>query len=177
MTKPLYKYFTGIPHIYAGEHPSIVKDRVSNCERIEQLMNEGFTDFFDLTEKFELSSYTQWLRPDNLYTNFPIKNLSVPISIEDTYKLIQTISEISLQGNGRKVYIHCYGGVGRTGMIVACLLSYYYHDYDYECVMGRFQEAYKNYTKSAYMNAPETTTQREFIKQLIQFMKSEKNKI
>ena len=177
MTKPLYKYFTGIPHIYAGEHPSIVKDRVSNCERIEQLINEGFTDFYDLTENFELSSYTQWLSLDSLYTNFPIKNLSVPTSIEDTYTLIKSISEISLHENGRKVYIHCYGGVGRTGMIVACLLAYYYHVYDYEIVMGRFREVYKNYTKSAYMNAPETAIQKEFIKQFIQFMKSGKGRI
>lgn len=177
MTKPLNKYFIGVPNIYAGEHPTIIKDRVSNCERIEQLINEGFTDFYDLTENFELPNYTQWLRPDNLYINFPIKNLSVPTSIKETYTLIQSISEISFRSNGRKAYIHCYGGVGRTGMIVACLLAYYYHDYDYESVMERFQKVYKNYTKSVYMNAPETVTQREFIKQFIQFMKSGKDRI
>lgn len=164
-------YFTGVPSVFAGEHPSIKKSETATRERVEALCNNGFTDFVDLTECDELPPYSKWLSKGCNIIDFPIKNQSFPQDIKSTYNLIQSIAGISDANDGRKVYIHCYGGAGRTGTIVACLLSYHFHDYDYDSVMKRFQTAYKEYPKSSYLSAPETTEQENFIAEFIKYVR------
>jgi len=60
------------------------------------------------------------------YQRFPIKDVSVPKSLDDVRKLVKRIIMIVSNNSEVKVYIHCWGGVGRTGVIVGCLLGELY---------------------------------------------------
>ena len=54
------------------------------------------------------------------FMQFPIADVSVPASRTATLELVNTLDE--LLSKGRNVGIHCLAGVGRSGMIAACLL-------------------------------------------------------
>ena len=50
---------------------------------------------------------------------YPIVDLSIP-TVEATVEILDGIDRC-LEA-GRNVYVHCWGGIGRTGTIVACWL-------------------------------------------------------
>ncbi|MEB3277308.1 MAG: cyclin-dependent kinase inhibitor 3 family protein [Lyngbya sp.] len=51
---------------------------------------------------------------------FPIKDMSVPTSIDELIVLVEQILLNAKQN--QTVVIHCMGGLGRTGMVAACCL-------------------------------------------------------
>ena len=50
------------------------------------------------------------------FERFPIRDVSVPERPEDMAAILDHIDR--RLANGRKVYVHCWGGVGRTGTVV-----------------------------------------------------------
>ncbi len=77
-------------------------------------------------------------------------------------------------GNNGKIYIHCWGGVGRTGTIVACLYAYLLKDKGltaediYNQAMQRLYDSFHRCPKSKYRTIPDTEGQCVFIKKFIQ---------
>ena len=57
---------------------------------------------------------------DVVHERHPIRDLSVPRSPQDMASILDALDE-ALEG-GRNVYVHCWGGVGRTGTVVGCWL-------------------------------------------------------
>lgn len=55
--------------------------------------------------------------PEIVYRNYPIRDGYVP-SPALMYAILEQLS--TCKANGTCVYIHCWGGVGRTGTVVAC---------------------------------------------------------
>lgn len=51
--------------------------------------------------------------------SFPVRDLSVP-DVSLMRDVLRTIDQ--RLGQGRTVYVHCWGGVGRTGTVVGCYL-------------------------------------------------------
>jgi ribA/ribD-fused uncharacterized protein len=88
---------------------------------ISELENEGVRYFIDLTYPNE-KRITPYKTTHN-YISFPIKDRSYPENCIDFSKFIHNLAEIilSLKGND-KVYIHCKGGHGRSGVVVAILV-------------------------------------------------------
>ena len=75
------------------------------------------------TESSKLSPYKHLLTNKNIYHyNFPIPDRGVPSAMNLTAFINYMI--ILLKG-GWKVYLHCLGGHGRTGLIVSMILGYY----------------------------------------------------
>ena len=89
-------------NIYFGPYPS-------QC-MIERLLQNKFDLIVDLTEgkrSYELEN--------EQYFTFPIKDNSFPKNIFDYCNFISSLAKI--YKTGKKIYIHCMGGHGRSSMI------------------------------------------------------------
>lgn len=53
---------------------------------------------------------------------FPIIEMAAPVCINATHTIIKQTTELVAQGH--HVAVHCRGGVGRAGMVAACLLLF-----------------------------------------------------
>lgn len=163
--RPIDNSYQVTSQIYAGEYPRN-KDEESSLVKIRQFESFGITHFIDLTEEGELASYENLLYPRASHQRFPIRDVSVPKSIEDVRKLVDEIIGIVHNNPDAKVYIHCWGGVGRTGTIVGCLLSELYQ-LNYMETMVRLERLFSACPKSAYRETPENAEQRNFIDSFI----------
>lgn len=163
--RPIDNSYQVTSQIYAGEYPRN-KDEESSLVKIRQFESFGITHFIDLTEEGELASYENLLYPRASYQRFPIRDVSVPKSTEDVRKLVDDIIGIVHNNPDAKVYIHCWGGVGRTGTIVGCLLSELYQ-LNYMETMVRLELLFSACPKSAYRETPENAEQRNFIDSFI----------
>lgn len=169
--KPIRNSYKVMEGVYAGEYPREYDDKKS-VDKIKQFKRFGITHFIDLTEEGELRPYDQMLASPIQHIRFPIQDVSIPASIESVKDLIGQIQGILNESDRNKVYIHCWGGVGRTGTIVGCLLSHQ-HDFDYEKTMDALKKVFSDCPKSAYRDTPETKEQRDFIARYAAEMKQE----
>lgn len=91
---------------------------------VELLEEQGVRFFIDLTEDTEskivpyVTKYT--------YIKYSIPDRSYPNDWKSFAKLIIRISNIIQKDEG-KIYIHCKGGHGRSGILVACILTHLYN--------------------------------------------------
>lgn len=169
--KPIPNSYIVMDRVYAGEYPGHYDEKKS-IARIRKFERFGITHFIDLTEKGELRPYAHLLAPEVQHLRFPIQDVSVPASIESVKELMGKIEGI-LKENGRnKVYIHCRGGVGRTGTIVGCLLARQ-SKYDYNETMKTLRQAFSDCPKSLHRVTPETKEQCDFIAGFAEKMEQE----
>ena len=145
----------------AGEYPRDL-DGDSSRKKIDALIGAGVTAFIDLTEKTEgLLPYEEYLQAYQgvSYQRFPIRDISVPRSKEVAVSILDAIdSHIS---QGRTVYVHCWGGVGRTGLIVGCWLTR--NGGDGKSALLRLRELWQECPKSVSRISPETREQERYI--------------
>jgi protein-tyrosine phosphatase len=66
----------------------------------------------------------------------------------------------TLLENGEVVYLHCHGGVGRTGLTVACYLVH--HGLSGESALAQLTNLRKD-TPNAWKRSPETDEQWRFV--------------
>ena len=93
--------------------------------RVAGHIGAGITFFLDLTEEGELDSYAEHLPASHpasgipvLHKRMPIRDVDVPRSPAEMIAILDVIDAALEQGH--LVYIHCWGGVGRTGTVVGC---------------------------------------------------------
>jgi len=89
---------------------------------VNELEANGVRVFIDLTCKNEfVTPYTT----KYIYISYPIKDRCVPKDRVSFSRFIISLSRIvSSLKQDEKIYIHCKGGHGRAGVVVACLLCY-----------------------------------------------------
>ena len=100
-------------------------------ESVNELEHEGVRYFIDLTyneKENKITSYTT----KYTYINYPIKDNYVPIDLTTFTVFIVKIAKIIKNLTQEKVYIHCKGGHGRSGVVVSCLLCYIFKLTPYE---------------------------------------------
>lgn len=112
--------------------------------------------------------YHQFLNDQCSHTRFPIRDVSIPDECKSVYELMEKL-ELVLTNPSSKIYIHCWGGVGRTGVIVGCY--YVYHDETYKQAISHLRERFKQCPKSEHRQTPETRDQEEFIKDFVTYKK------
>ncbi|HTX78700.1 MAG TPA: dual specificity protein phosphatase family protein [Longilinea sp.] len=109
----------------AGEYPTTHNQDESRM-RLTKLLEIGIRCIVDLTWPGDDRPYDALLkdvanenRIETAYLHRPIPDLAVPTKAD----LILTLNLIDeALENQRPVYVHCLGGVGRTGTIVGCYL-------------------------------------------------------
>ena len=169
MDKPILNSYCVIPDkIYAGEYAGDLNNPQQKVSRLEMF---GITHIIDLTEEGELNPYKHLLDSYIEHRRFPIKDVSVPKGYDEVYNLLEYINNIIAEEDN-KVYIHCWGGVGRTGTIVACLYEYFGENYDY--AISHLRQSFKDCPKSQWRETPETKEQLEFVRGFGEYLKLHK---
>lgn len=90
---------------------------------------------------------------------FPIRDGSVP-KPEAMREILDKID--SVLGQGGKVYVHCWGGHGRTAMVAGCWMAR--HGVPPELALEQIARRRRHDAHLAKMPAPETHQQREFVR-------------
>jgi ADP-ribosyl-[dinitrogen reductase] hydrolase len=151
--------------ILAGEYPG-AKDRAEAVAKLRRLLEAGVDSFIDLTGPGELSPYETLLREDLErsheqihYRRIPVRDLNVP----DAATMREILDLIEHEhAHGRTVYLHCWGGVGRTGTVVGCYLVR--RGLSGEAALDQLERLWKTVAKRpVHPRSPETDQQRQFV--------------
>lgn len=164
MQRPIENCYWVLPgRFLAGEYPR-TKEETASRVKLQALQQAGITVFIDLTtERDGLLPYADLLETAT-HHRFPIRDMSVPDSPEGTIAILDAI-DAHLQ-RGEVVYLHCWGGVGRTGVIVGCWLAR--HGYPGEAALARLRELWQQCPKSAIKQSPETSEQVAYIRHWVE---------
>ncbi len=167
--KPLNQSFNLGYQLYAGEYPGDKQEAVAR-QKIQQMLAFGIRHFVDLTEEGELVPYAHLLPADVTYMRFPVRDTDIPSDFASVAELVAHIHRMCMSDDGY-VYLHCWGGVGRTGTIAACYLAEQMEDPDYERALKVLRNQFTQMPKSAYRVTPENSAQRNFIRDYVQYIR------
>ncbi len=158
-----------IPNRFAaGEYPG-AKDLIDAASKLKALLCAGITHFIDLTEPGELVPYVDIVKEEakNLgisagYERHPIIDVSVPHHPKQMSKVLNSIDDA--MRDGKAVYVHCWGGVGRTGTVVGCWLVR--HGCTGEEALRQIAEWWRGVEKAYRLPiSPETPEQHEYVRE------------
>lgn len=168
MYKPIEYSYQVSRNVFAGEHPLFDIYKSSIKGNIPTLLRFGITVFLDLTQSYEVSEYASFLPSNVQRISFPIRNCDIPSSVESVIGLFRKLEQLMHEQPQAKLYIHCHGGVGRTGIIVACYYIYFEH-LSFEEALDKMRRQYAQSPRSKFMNAPETKRQIEFVRRFAEY--------
>ncbi|MEM6911671.1 MAG: protein-tyrosine phosphatase family protein [Verrucomicrobiota bacterium] len=155
--------------LFAGEYPGHWGDTASR-ERLYGLVKEqGVRTFIDLTHPDDgllpyeplLSELGERLGLELHRYAHPITDQDVPSPSEMTAVLDRLHQEFQER---RPAYVHCWGGIGRTGTVVGCWLREF--GLEAEPALARLQELFSTLPKSrVHPTSPQTPVQFAFIQE------------
>lgn len=149
----------------AGEYPAAPYEWRAR-ERLDQLLESGINTFYDLTILNELPPYLPILREEANERGIKIQHVRFPIldhNIPPRGMMTAILDAIdSALAKGRNVYVHCWGGIGRTGTTVGCYLVR--RGLTGEQALEKLAEWWEDVPKSAYFpHSPETDQQKAYV--------------
>jgi hypothetical protein len=92
---------------------------------------------------------------DAKFVHFGIKDMSPASSLEALDRLVRELTE--RVHRGEIIYVHCWGGAGRTGLVAACLLGALYPSMEADEALQRVQAYFS--ARSEPGHSPETDAQ------------------
>lgn len=153
-------------HIVAGHYPG---DRDSDSSRVKlrALLDFGIDYFIDVTSPDDgMMPYEDMLREEAAekgieYHAFPIPDMGVTDATTMT-RIIDAI-DAALEA-GHTIYVHCWGGVGRTGTVVGCYLVR--HGSTGDEALGQVRKLFRTTSQSLWHpeGSPQTNEQRAFVR-------------
>jgi predicted protein tyrosine phosphatase len=166
--KPIPESYWVIPgHMLAGEYPGALYTPEITRKRFDAFLKAGFNTIIDLTCEGETEDYRPFLREQASYLGIEVECLRHPIGdyglpTQEAMAAILNAIDDAL-ARGRKVYLHCYGGIGRTGTTVGCYLAR--HGLSGAEAIRQLADWWQYVPKSArYPHSPETVEQEQFIR-------------
>jgi protein-tyrosine phosphatase len=159
-------YWVEPDRLLAGEYPARYDSEITR-QRLDALIQAGFNTFIDLTRENETFPYLRILIEEAKLCDVQVEHLRFPIgdfglpTPELMKDILDTIDD-SLQA-GRKIYLHCWGGIGRTGTTVGCYLVR--RGKTGEAALAQLAQWWRTVPKSQiHVHSPETYEQAEFVR-------------
>lgn len=148
--------------LLAGEYPGAAK-RPEAERKLRCLCQAGVSSFVDLTEPGELEPYESLLGSIGsgscVYHRVPVRDMDVPPP-DVMHRILDLLDSEQVQG--RTVYLHCWGGVGRTGTVVGCYLVR--QGLSGKEALDRIATLWQVMEKRDWTpRSPETSAQREYV--------------
>ena len=151
--------------------------------RVKELIKNGVRIFVDVTNTNDyLESYTPYLDNTCRYFKFKIEDRSYP---QDTIAFIKFLLSLQyyIENGDDKIYVHCKGGHGRAGLVVACLLCLTHNmtpDKSLELTNQYHSNRINMKDKWRVIGSPQTRSQKVFIYRLFKelfFFRNIKNSL
>ena len=163
---PLPNSYWVVPErLLAGEHPS-GPTGLATLDRLQRLLDAGINCFIDLTEPGELDAYDKLLPGAHaadavVYHRRPIRDHGLPESTEQMEKILDELD--SALAEGRRVYLHCLAGIGRTNLVAGCWLAS--SGLTGEEALVRLNELWRECARSqTWPSVPETRAQCDYVR-------------
>ena len=158
-------YWVDPGRFLAGEYPGRLNP-LHLRQRAHALLQAGFESYIDLTRPNEREPYFPALQEHAgryglsvTHQRFSIGDLGLP-TIENMVRILDAID--TALADGRRVYLHCWAGVGRTGTTVGCYLVR--HGMRGKQALTHLRRLYSTSLQSRYYpRSPETDEQVQFI--------------
>jgi hypothetical protein len=137
-------------------------------QRLRAYLAAGVTFFLDLTHPGELAPYETLLQDEAAlldkavkYQRMSIRDFSIP-TVEHMRAVLETLD--GALASGHNVYVHCWGGIGRTGTVVGCYLVR--RGLSGEDALAQLAQWWGTVAKAPiYPRSPQTDEQVEFVRQ------------
>ena len=165
--KPIPESYWVIPgQFLAGGYPISSIDEGLARESLAAFIDAGIDSFFDLTRLGELPPYLPLLQEEALHYGIPITYQRMTIQdkgLPAHEKMIVLLDALDAAlASGHKIYLHCWGGIGRTGTTAGCWLVR--HGLTGAQALIRLNELYQDAGQSRiFPRSPETDAQVNFI--------------
>ncbi len=167
MTPQVYTIEEG--RLYGGEYPG--SWMIDEAEaRLRSLITLGVHTFIDLTAPADrMEPYEGLLSELEGEFGVPLRRISLPIPDMGIPGALETMREI--MSTTRKsieqapaVYVHCWGGIGRTGLVVGCWLRE--QGYDPDAALKHVQHLHSSQMPKfrIHPESPQTNEQRDYVR-------------
>lgn len=167
--RPMANTYWVVPGRFAaGEYPGALSRREA-ADRLEVLLRAGLDHFIDLTQAHEpLEPYAGMaaqqagrLGMEVVHERHAIVDMDVPRSPQQMVGILDAI-DAALAG-GRGVYVHCWGGIGRTGTVVGCW--FVRHGRTGDQALAEIAERWQWMEKAIrFPRSPQTPQQRDYVR-------------
>ena len=165
--KPISQSYWVVPgRFLAGEYPGLGNDKAGTRTRLKAFLNAGFEEFIDLTTENERPQYSSMLKHEAESIGLVVRHhrFSFPdFSVPSQAKMVSALDAIDAALTAsHTVYLHCVGGIGRTGITVGCHLIR--HGMEPRDALRQLRELYRASLQSLIVpTTPETEEQTRFI--------------
>ncbi|UCC89198.1 MAG: dual specificity protein phosphatase family protein [Anaerolineales bacterium] len=158
-------YWVQPSQLLAGEYPRDWENQTSR-HKLRRLLEAGVSVFLDLTEagEYGLKPYTHLMQAEAAAMERSAEHHRMPIRDGETptaegMKHILDMIDTAITA-GQTVYVHCFGGIGRTGTVVGCYLVR--HGLDGEEALRQIARLRQG-TPDGWVSSPETAAQRKMV--------------
>ena len=163
----------------AGEYPGPAYDGEPG-DNLKALLEAGINHFIDLTESHEMVPYVGLAerRAASLgvtvgWERHPILDASIPHTPERMTGALDAIDDAVFAG--KNVYVHCLGGIGRTGTVVGCWLVR--HGNAGDEALRRVAHWWRGAMNARYLpSSPETLEQEAYVRRWRELSRETENR-
>jgi ADP-ribosylglycohydrolase len=158
---PLPNSYWVLPgRLLAGEHPGGATEELTR-QRLARLLEAGVDCFLDLTHPQEIASYEAALPEGVLYLRRSLQDHGTPGAPALMADILECLAGALRER--RITYLHCRAGIGRTGMVVGCLLAE--QGFVGDQALGELNRLWRQSARSAlWPSVPETPEQVEYVR-------------